>query len=72
MAQFSVGDAILSTEINTFTTGKFVSNDITSQANYAFKFINIKLALVFFEGTVNETQPVLIGLQSKAYNFMFF
>ena len=35
MAQFSVGDAILSTEINTFTTGKDVTNNKTSQVEYA-------------------------------------
>jgi len=32
MAQFHVGEATLSTEVNTFTTGKIVSSDITSQA----------------------------------------
>ena len=30
MAQFLVGEATLSTEVNTFTTGKIVSSDITS------------------------------------------
>ena len=32
MAQFLVGEATLSTEVTTFTTGKIVSSDITSQA----------------------------------------
>ena len=32
MAQFLVGEATLSTEVNTFTTGKIASSDITSQA----------------------------------------
>ena len=31
MAQFLVGEATLSTEVNTFTTGKIVSSDMTSQ-----------------------------------------
>ena len=32
MAQFLVGEATLSTEVNSFTTGKIVSSDVTSQA----------------------------------------
>ena len=32
MAQFLVGEATLSTEVNTFTTGKIVSSDIISHA----------------------------------------
>ena len=32
MAQFLVGEATLSTEVNSFTTGKIVSSNVTSQA----------------------------------------
>lgn len=37
MAQFLVGEATLSTKVNTFITGKIVSSDIASQATLPYE-----------------------------------
>ena len=40
MAQFLVGEATLSTEVKTFSTGKIVSSDITSEACHGYGWID--------------------------------
>lgn len=65
MAQFSVGEATLSTEVNTFTTGKNVSGDITSQIMLPYdlachRWINRHLMGKLAKHTIVSTGSIVI------------